>query len=151
MSVYQSASPLLQWLSVYLVSSFHLWPFTLPALWWRWQWLFVRSFDHFFQTVVFEVLLFIITKINKCTEYCRIFVPRENLTWCHLVFCEHPISLKATNDFFGGTLTPVLTGTQIEICKEATRPLREHIMWTENYNIMMESWRAWTCFGIRKQ
>lgn len=44
-------------------------------------------------------------KINKCTEYCR-FVPRENLTWCHLVFCEHPISLPApySNYLFGGTL-----------------------------------------------
>lgn len=44
-------------------------------------------------------------KIKKCTEYCW-FVPRENLTWCHLVFCEHPNSLQVTysNYLFGGTL-----------------------------------------------
>lgn len=88
-------------------------------------------------------------RINTCTEYCR-FVPRENLTWCHLVFCEHPISLQTTysNYLFGEGggggggpyfLTPVLTETQFEICRKATRPLQEHIMWTENYNIMMEN------------
>lgn len=70
-------------------------------------------------------------KIIKCTEYCW-FVLRENLTWCHLVFCEHPISLQATYSdyFFGGEpyfLTWVLTSTQFEICRKATRPLQEHI------------------------
>lgn len=59
--LYIRVCPLLQCLSVYSVSIdySHLWPFTLPALWCPWQWLFVGSLNHFFQKVVFEVFIFI--------------------------------------------------------------------------------------------
>lgn len=136
----------LQWLSS-----------TLPAFWCRWQWLFLRSSNHFFQKVVFEVFLFIISRSIIVLNIADLF-QGGNLTWCHLVFCEHPIRLHATysNYLFGGTLflntslddrhSLKSAEKQADHCRSTWCQLKITLLW---WNIL--SWRAWNCFGIRKQ
>lgn len=53
----------------------------LPALWCHWQWLFGRSYNRFFQKVVFELFLFIIT---RSIIVLNISVPRGGI-WLDVI------------------------------------------------------------------